>query len=69
MKMDYSAVHRLAVSIPWNGFLGFINVYKFGLCCEKNFHTFVNSTVGYVSYDIFKEMEYSGTQLRFKAYL
>ncbi len=25
-------LHKLAESIPWNRFLGYINVYKYGLC-------------------------------------
>jgi hypothetical protein len=27
-----TTLHRLAESIPWNRFLGSLNVYKFGLC-------------------------------------
>ncbi len=29
-------LHRLAESIPWNRFLGSLNVYKFGLKSGKN---------------------------------
>ncbi len=36
-----AGLHRLAESIPWNRFLGSLNVYKFGLCtfCTKFLET------------------------------
>ncbi len=40
-------LHRLAKSIPWNWFLGFINVYKYGLSCpilQSNANTQQHST-------------------------
>ena len=43
-------LHKLAESIPWNRFLGSLNVYKFGLCflnlCQwKSNENFSNFTV------------------------